>query len=303
MQGWWSPSARSALIVCIIVLFCAVWSAGEAGQSVILGAGSSHLREVLRDLGFPSAQVVTLVPPAQCPGHFDVSPAEIVALASSRILLIHPWQQQLANLKRAIDAAGVRDTVVVDVPGNWMVPEVLAAGVEQTSAALVGRIPNPEMLRERARKRVEEVRRIGAWFQEKTREYGLAGMPVLCQVMQEPCVQWAGLRAVAVFGRAESMGADEPFRLIESARGAGVRVVVDNLQSGDDRIGARFAEDLSVPRVVWSNFPGAFPGADRWEETIAENLRRLAEALGHQGADFSGYKDIMTSCVPQTPTP
>lgn len=268
---------------------------GQDGQEVI-GAGSAHLREAVRDLGFAAEQVVTLVPPAQCPGHFDVSPAEISRLAASRILLVHPWQRQLANLKRAIDAAGVRDTITVDVPGNWMVPEVLAAGLEQTAEVLAERLGSGELLRRRAAERATAVRRAGDWFRERVRFYGMEKVPVLCQVMQEPCVRWAGLQVRAVFDRGEAMGADAPYRLIQTARSAGVKAVVDNLQSGDDRIGVRLAEDLSVPRVVWSNFPGAFLGAERWEETVAENLHRLAEALGHSGADFSGYREVIESC-------
>jgi len=278
-------------------------AADEQDSPPLIGVGSTHLRETVRDLGFTADQVVTLVPPVQCPGHFDVSPAEISRLAACRILLVHPWQHQLANLKRAIDAAGVRETITVDVSGNWMVPDVLAAGVEQAAAVLAERLGSGEPLRERARERAEMIRRIGAWFRERIRSYGMEDVPVLCQAMQEPCARWAGLRVTTVFDRGEAMGADAPFRLIQAGRSGGVKVVVDNLQSGDDRIGARLAGDLSIPRVVWSNFPGAFPGIDRWEDTVAENLRRLAEALGHRGADFTGYREGTGSCDPPQQRP
>ncbi|HOK90496.1 MAG TPA: zinc ABC transporter substrate-binding protein [Candidatus Hydrogenedentes bacterium] len=304
MRGFMRRAAALAGLACWILASGSGIGAEAAPEShPVIGVGSAHLREVVLDLGFAADQVVTLVPPAQCPGHFDVSPSEISALAVSRVLLVHPWQRQLSNLKRAIDAAGVRDTVTVDVPGNWMVPDTLAAGVEETAATLAERFGDADVLRERARRRAETVRAIGKWFRERVRTYALENVPVLCQGMQEPCARWAGLRVVAVFDRAEAMGADAPFQLIQSARTEGVKVVVDNLQSGDDRIGARLAGDLSVPRVVWSNFPGAFPGFDRWEDTVAENLRRLAEALGHPDADFTGYREAIQPCDPPARQP
>ena len=62
---------------------------------------------------------------------------------------------------------------------------------------------------------------------------------------------------------------------MEAARGKNVVAVVDNLQSGADA-GRPLAEELHVPHVVLSNFPGSLPGTEDYFDLLNYNVRLLS---------------------------
>ncbi|EMR74443.1 hypothetical protein MBGDF03_01252, partial [Thermoplasmatales archaeon SCGC AB-540-F20] len=53
-----------------------------------------------------------------------------------------------------------------------------------------------------------------------------------------------------------------------------VCAVIDNLQSGTE-FGARVASESGASHVIFTNFPGAVPGADTYLEMITYNTQQL----------------------------
>jgi zinc transport system substrate-binding protein len=50
--------------------------AQEAGRLKVV-ATTSLIAEIVSDLGGPAVAIATLIPPASCPGHFDIKPDDM----------------------------------------------------------------------------------------------------------------------------------------------------------------------------------------------------------------------------------
>lgn len=267
-----------------IVVMLAVLSAGSAcGQPAIrIVAGTSLLREVAQELLGTGVTLHTLLPPASCPGHYDMRPGDIEAVAACDLLLLHPWQEAMPNVTGAREAAGIAPerVRVVPVPGNWMHPETRAKAA-QALALLLGReYPERAADIDAGAKRVAETcASAGAAARERIAQLNPAGMGILCAEQQADLLRYAGLDVLDTYGRPEGMSVARTSELTRLAKQNGVALVVDNLQSGDTKMGARLAQECGAVHVVLSNFPGAEPGADTWEQMLRVNIERLAAGI------------------------
>ena len=101
-------------------------------------AGTSLIAEIAQDIAGGKLEVQNLIPPGMCPGHYDMKPSDVEALANSKALLIHPWQQDKANITALIEAADNPGLIVkvIAVKDNWMEPPLQAEAVEAIAQAL-----------------------------------------------------------------------------------------------------------------------------------------------------------------------
>jgi zinc transport system substrate-binding protein len=112
--------------------------AQHAQPSVDIMAGSSLIANIIQDVAGDKMETRTLIPPGVCPGHYDVEVSDIEALANSKALFIHDYQQYFQNVNGAVEAAENPDltVTVLNVTGNWMVPAVQAEAVDKIAQAL-----------------------------------------------------------------------------------------------------------------------------------------------------------------------
>jgi zinc transport system substrate-binding protein len=101
-----------AIAVLLVPLSC-------SSPSVAVMTGSSQIASAVRDIAGDKLEVTTVVPPGMCPGHYDVKPSDIEALANSDLFIIHNWQQKMANITGLIEAANNPDLPVrvIDIMG------------------------------------------------------------------------------------------------------------------------------------------------------------------------------------------
>jgi len=245
------------------------------------------MRELAEALLGDRASFHTLLPPASCPGHYDMRPADMEAVAGCELLLLHPWQEAMPNIKGVREAAGLAPERVhiVPVPGNWMLPDTHARAAAALADVLGRRYPEQAGTITAGAARIEAACATAGTAAKACVAASFAGGPdgpaarVLCAEQQAELARYLGLDVVATFGRPESMSVARVGELTRLAREQGVALVVDNLQSGDMKTGARFAAECGALHVVLSNFPGAERGADTWEQTLRSNAERLAAAL------------------------
>lgn len=264
----------------LLAALLAAWGAVAAPDGIV--AGTAHLANAVADITGTKAAPFVLLPPAQCPGHYDARPGDIARLSEAGVVLLHDWQRPMGNVRRALEAAAVppERIIAVSTPGNWMVPEIQQAGLREVAEILARLHPEQaEAFRAAAEKRAQAVAEHARAARERVSTSGAVGVPVAVNEMQAPLVKWAGLTASVVFGRGEEMGAAELAALAGDARKAGVRAVVNNLQSGNPKAAETLAAELGAPLVTLSNFPGADPDAASWEATLDRNLDRLLDAL------------------------
>jgi zinc transport system substrate-binding protein len=253
-----------------------------AQQPTDIMAGSSLIANIIQDVAGDKLETRTLIPPGVCPGHYDLKPSDIEALANSKALFIHDYQENFTNITGAIEAAENPDltVTVINVTGNWMVPSVQAEAVDNIAQALGEIDPeNAAYYQERAAEREQAILAYGEEVKNTLQEAGVDGVKVLCADMQAGFVEWAGFDVVATYGRPEDLSPADVDQLITEAKQAGVALVIDNLQSGSATLGAAMEQDIEAIPVTISNFPGGFENTETWEKAIDKNVDLLLGAL------------------------
>jgi zinc transport system substrate-binding protein len=271
----------------LAVLFLTISSAPvsctqPATDTTDIMAGSSFIANIVEDLANDRLEARTIIPPGVCPGHYDVKPSDIEALANSTALIVHNYQQSYQNILGAIEAAQNPDLVirVINMTGNWMVPEVQAEGVDKIAQALGEVYPeDAEYYQGRATERVQAIEAKGDDVEQRLLQAGVEGVKVLCAEMQAGFVGWAGFDIVDTFGRPEDLTAAQVADLIEQAQETGVALIIDNLQSGSTTLGSSLQQDIEAVPVTISNFPGGLDDTETWEKAIDKNVDLLVAAL------------------------
>jgi len=260
-----------------------------AQPSTDIMAGSSLIANIVQDVAGDKLETRTLIPPGVCPGHYDVEVSDIEALANSKALFIHDYQENFINITGAIEAAENPDltVTVINVTGNWMVPTVQAEAVDRIAQALGEIDPeNAAYYEGKAAEREQAILAKGQEVKNELESAGEEGVKVLCADMQVGFVQWAGFDIVATFGRPEDLSPADVTQLITEAKQAGVALVIDNLQSGSATLGAAMEPDIEAIPVTISNFPGGFENTETWEKAIDKNVDLLLEALNEWEAQY-----------------
>jgi zinc transport system substrate-binding protein len=273
---------ETLVIVLVGILVTFLVRSHSGPPSVDIVTGSSFISNTIQDVAADELETRTVIPPGVCPGHYAVKPSEIEALADCRALFIHNYQQNYQNILEAIEAAENSDLVikVLNVTGNWMVPQVQAEGVDKIAQALGEIYPeNAAYYQGNATERAQTILTYGEDVKSRLQDAGVDGVKVICAAIQEGFVRWAGFDVVATFGRPEDLTPAQKADLIAQAQRAGVALVIDNLQSGSTTLGASLEEDIEAIPVTISNFPGGLENTETWEKAIDRNIDLLLDAL------------------------
>jgi len=271
------------LIVAVVgALVAVVVLTQRTPPSVDIMAGSSFIANIIHDVSKGEVESRALIPPGTCPGHYDVKPGDIEALANSKAIFIHNYQQSFQNVNGVIEAADNPNLIitVLNVTGNWMVPTVQAEGVGKIAEAM-GEIDSENAVnyQQRAVAREQAILSYGDDVKNELQVAGVEGVKVICAEMQAGFVGWAGFDIVATFGRPEDLSPTDVNQLVSQAQQAGVALIIDNLQSGSTTLGASIEEDIEAITVTISNFPGGLESTETWEKAIDKNVDLLLDAL------------------------
>ena len=272
----------AAAVVVVAIAAVVLIRARNAPPSVDVMAGSSFIANIVGDVAAGKLEARALIPPGVCPGHYDVKPGDIEALANSKALIIHNYQQNYQNVVGAIEAAQNPDLVikVINMTGNWMVPTVQIEGVSKIAQALTEIYPeNAAYYQGRAAERVQAILAYGEQVKGRLQDAGVDGVKVICAEMQTGFANWAGFNVTATFGRPEDLSPAQMADLIHNAQEFGVVLIIDNLQSGSATLGASIGQDIEAIPVTISNFPGGLQNTETWEKALDKNVDLLLEAL------------------------
>jgi len=246
----------------------------------------SLIAQIVERVGGDLVDVVNIIPPAQCPGHFDVKPSDIQRLADADLFLLAGWQGEMFS-QELIDSANNPDLTVVklDIPSNpqsnWMVPSVQQEVANKITAALCQvDSPNSPAYQKSAAELNSAIEAKGAEIKTRLAGENLSNINVICSGLQAAFLNWVGLNVVTFYGRPDSLTPQAVKELVDRGREAKVTLVIDNLQSGKDA-GAGIAEELDSTRIILSNFPGGFDNTETWEKAIDRNIELILEAIAH----------------------
>jgi zinc transport system substrate-binding protein len=288
MKGTERKNMRKKILIGLLIAAVVAASvtylvlAHHAQPSVDIMAGSSLISNIIQDVAGNKLETRTLIPPGVCPGHYDVEPGDIVALANCTALFIHDYQQYFTNINGAIEAAENPDltVTVINLTDNWMIPAVQAEAVGKIAQALEQLDPeNAAYYQQRAADREQAILDYGDQVKNTLQQAGVDGVKVICADMQADFVEWAGFDVVATFGRPEDLSMTDVTQLVNEAKQAGAVLIIDNLQSGSKTLGAAIEQDIEAIPVTISNFPGGLDNTETWEKAIDENVNLLLGAL------------------------
>ncbi len=274
---------RMAVVVLLWAIPAAAIGPADAQPAPTLKivATTSLIAEIVADVGGDAVEIAVLIPPASCPGHFDIKPGDMRMLADAHLFFLHSWQGRMFSdgIVRASGNHGLRK-VAIDVPGNWMTPSAQIAATERIAALLTEIDPTrAASYRAAALRRIAAVERVGSAQSQRMAAAKAPPAGVMANAMQADFVRWAGLQVVGEFGRGEDMSPRDIEEAIRLGRSLAVRLVVDNLQSGK-QVGIGVAKEIGAAHVTLSNFPGGFEGTETWAKAIERNVDLLVTAIG-----------------------
>jgi zinc transport system substrate-binding protein len=244
---------------------------------------TSIIANIVDNIGGEHVDVVNIIPPAQCPGHFDMKPGDITKLATASLFFYHGWQGEKFS-EDVISSANNPALVVevLNIEGNWMVPSVQIAAADKIGR-IMGEVDsvNKSFYDQNTAAYKTYIENEETKIRAELSDIDLSGFNVLCAEQQTGFIKWLGLNVVSTFGRPESLTPQIIQDLIDLGNDSNVVLVIDNMQSGPDA-GKAIAEDLGCNRVILSNFPGGFEGIETWDGTIEKNIELILTALGEQ---------------------
>ena len=250
-------------------------SAGDPKDVRVVVASDTILSGMIASLLPPRRySVAAIIPPGQCPGHYDVKLSDVEKV--KRADLVVSFREMSFIEKNGPEGAG---RLVIDTGGrNWMAPDSYTYGLAFLADRLAQYFPEDKnTIMSRRDNAVRETKAYGDSVKKRISHAGIAGKAVIASSMQKEPLEWMGFIVVGEYGRPEAMSAGEVVRLSKTGREHQVIFVADNLQSGPDA-GKGIAESLGVPHIVLTNFP-----SERGHlATLGENVDAILAAAAAQ---------------------
>ena len=147
-QSFISPSWRLWMLAVLPIAGLVLGGAGARAQgprdaddgTVRVVVTTSMIGAAVSDLAGEWCRVDVLIPPAGCPGHFDIGPQALAALQGAALILRHDYQAYLEA--RLIDGQGSADRFVsLTTTGSQTLPEPYLDLCAQAARALGARFP------------------------------------------------------------------------------------------------------------------------------------------------------------------
>jgi ABC-type Zn uptake system ZnuABC Zn-binding protein ZnuA len=216
-------------------------------------------------------RIERLLPPASCPGHFDLNPKALSTLRSADVVVRHSYQSGIEEKLRNL---GARDLMIVALPtpGSLVIPDNYTSVASSLAEALGRRYPRQATglrsslarIRSRGKALAAEARSAAAALRAAT---------VVASSNQAEFCRWLGFDVVQELPRPEDVSP----RILERCFYAHPALIVGNLQEGGQAAEA-LAERLGVPVAMLSNFPGVDGYGMSHADLVRANVRRLVEA-------------------------
>ena len=214
--------------------------------------------------------IEAMLPPGQCPGHYDVKLSDIERMKKADLNVSFSGMPFMD--KAGLD--GGANLLVAAEGRNWMAPDSYIYGLGVLADGLSKRFPeDKDEIMSRKEDTIREVKTEAHSLMEKIKRAGIFGKPIIVSSMQKEPLEWMGFRVVGEYGRQEAMSTREVVRLLEIGRDQHAIMVVDNLQSGPDA-GKGIAKTLGAPHVVLTNFPSE----KGYLATLGENVNAVLVA-------------------------
>jgi zinc transport system substrate-binding protein len=277
-------SLVSSFLVGVILLTLAVLPLGcasEATPKLKVVTTTSLISSVVEQVGGDKVQVANIIPPAQCPGQFDVKPSDVQMLADAKLFLMHGWQGEQFT-QQLIQSANNPElkVVVLNIAGNWMTPTVQAQAIGNITSTLAEIDPqNAGYYQSNAESELAAITAKGNELEAKLAAGNLSQVNVICDEQVTDLAQWAGFNVIASYPSPDAITPKILQGLIDQGKQSSVALVIGNLQSGTSDATAAIASGIGAAQVTLSNFPGGFDNTETWGKAIDKDVDLLLDAM------------------------
>ncbi|MBN1509325.1 MAG: zinc ABC transporter substrate-binding protein [Sedimentisphaerales bacterium] len=238
---------------------------------------NSYLECAVRDLCGDEVKVMCLAPPGMCPGHFDISPAQVRQLRGCRVLLLFDFQQKVETSLARLKDKGLK-THLVQGPAGLCIPQAYLAVCREVAQTLSVAYPDrAPQFAERLAAVEARLAGVSDELRASVRESGAASAEILVSNHQAEFAEWLGLEPVATFVGSDIETVSNLDHCLQKAAGHNVRFVVANQQEGTS-LAEALAARLGARTVVFSNFPLEVGNGAGFDELLRANVRSLLEA-------------------------
>lgn len=261
------------ILIASVLLLSLPFSIQSYQEPGIIAATTTLIESALKDaLGddMMNYQIIRIIPPHSCPGHFDLNPGQLPALKKAELIILHSYQETLAEKMKGIGIAPDR-ILIIDSKNSLLIPSnyltfvrIISQSIANTSSTQKQNIlDNIKDLSEKLLSLEERI--------NKSRE-AFSKNRVIVSAMQKDFCQYLGFDITGTFRRAEDMSPADVLRLIR----LDTDLIIANLQEGT-RAAVNISEKMDLPLAVLSNFPDFSEYGVDYLELVNKNIDRLEE--------------------------
>jgi ABC-type Zn uptake system ZnuABC Zn-binding protein ZnuA len=213
-----------------------------------------------------------------CPGHFDISPAQVNQLCKCRVLLRFDFQEGIDTSLLRMKSKGLKICSVRALAG-LCVPDTYFAVCKDVCNILSTEYPDRKAEYKQRLKLIEErLDNLSDELHSGIRQTALGSAKVLTSSHQSQFCKWLGLEVIATFVGRDTETVSNINQCLEKARKETVRFIIANRQGGT-ALADTLAERLGAKVAVFSNFPDIDSGQDNFDRLLQENVQTLLEAV------------------------
>jgi len=237
------------------------------------------IETAVRDLAGDDVEVVRLLPPGSCPGHFDLEPGQVAAVAAASLFVRHDYQ---AGLDAGVQRAGFNTNGLVSLGSfpAFTIPASYVALCTELNSRLAREWPERAAALDQRLRQIEN-RASDVEKDIRLRAKRVHGRRVLCARYQKDFCEWFGLSVVATFNAGTDESAWQLNRAVDMGKQAGAEAVVGNAQWGSKHLRA-LAEATGLPGIMLSNFPDGGEGGAYWR-LVEGNVDALLKGFSESG--------------------
>jgi zinc transport system substrate-binding protein len=218
--------------------------------------------------------VTAILPPGQCPGHYDVKLTDIAKVKRADLVVSFLGMPFMEHAEVDTD----RQLLIDAKDRNWMAPDSYVAGLNLLADKFSDRFPEyKRQISVRRERAMLEVTEKSQSLSDRIKRAGVSHRPIIASSMLKEPLEWMGFSIAGKYGRPESISAKEIAALTRMGREKKAVLIVDNLQSGPEA-GKGMAEALGVPHVVLSNFPSE----KGYAATLSDNVDAVLTAVSEK---------------------
>ena len=249
---FWKVVFYAGLIVGLIG--CQDDSSSERVSHADIATSTTYLESAAGEFVRDVSRIIRLVPPGMCPAHFDIRPSQVQRLRGCKILIRFDFEKSLDKKVAGVIGTGLK-VAEVRIRGGLCQPESYLSACTQIGWALFSAEIITQDIYNHVIKNVSaRMKRLNDWISRKVRSAGLTDRAVVASVHQAEFCKSMGLKVVATFSNSDTAGTAEISAVVESARRAGVKLVIANRPEGR-RLADKIASMIDAKVVVFDNFP------------------------------------------------